>query len=144
MSLLSTVSNLWLKLEHGHLVFLALLNHISDDLGSIYGWPAQSDLIPISDKVNPIELNTIPLDCKLVHCDSLPRGDLILLASGFHYSVNRRPPNLSYLEILPTPTCPVKLMYSEGPKRSPKAFYSVSVLNTSPSGLRSTLTLSPS
>jgi len=104
MSLLSTISNLWLKLKHDHLVFLALPNHISNDLSSSYGWPAQSDLIPLSDKVNPIQLNTIPLDCKLIHIDKLPGGDLILLASGFHYSVNSRPPNLTHREILPTPT----------------------------------------
>ncbi len=109
MPLLYAVPDLGLVFKHDHFAPLAVPNHISDDLGSDYSRPAQRDLIPISDQVNSIQLDSITINRQFFHIDRLPGGNLVLLTSSLDYGVNYGPPKLTYREILPTPTHPVKL-----------------------------------
>jgi len=112
MSFLPAVPNLRLVLKNKYFVTPALLDHVSDNLSPIYRRPAQGDLFTVRDEVHLIQLDGFATGRKLLNVDCLTGGDFVLLAPGFNYSVNRRPPKIAYFEILPTHAHTVKLLHS--------------------------------
>ena len=110
MPLLPAVPHLRLILKHEYLFALSLLDYVGYNPGSLYSRRAQRDLLPVGYKMNSIQLDGLAAGRKFRNVDCLSGRYLVLLAPGFNYSVNIRPPNLTYLQILSTHAPTVKLL----------------------------------
>jgi hypothetical protein len=93
MPSLSSNPDFGLEMEDDDLVVPHLAHSLSHDFGPLDMGLSHQDLIIAGNEKNLVQLDFASrLGCQALYFDDLPRGNPVLLSSGFNYSVNCFPP----------------------------------------------------